>query len=300
MSGYKNFAVVGAGSVGSFIIRQLLTDKAAGTVKEVVVLTRQASLASTGQTHALIDLSQGSKTTVDPAAKLIPVDYSDKESIKTALVGVDVVISTIAPAVFDLQVGIAQAAKEVGVKLFVPSEFGGPTEGETEGFLGDKGKIQEQLKAIGIPYALFYTGGFSDYLFVPFLDLDVTSGKVSIGGDGSKPIPFTSRPGIARYISHVLTHLPVDQLENRSFTITGDTKSFNEIFKEYEAKTGKKLEVTYIPVSELNARLASNPRDIPTFVHNYWATLVESPTKTDNHLYPEWNPSPVLDNLPVA
>ncbi|KAH8999533.1 NAD-P-binding protein [Lactarius akahatsu] len=287
MSGYKNFAVVGAGSIGSFIIRQLLTDKAAGTVKEVVVLTRQASLASTGQTHSLIDLSQGSKTTVDPAAKLIPVDYSDKESIKTALVGVDVVISTIAPA-------------EVGVKLFVPSEFGRPTQGEAEGYLADKGQIQEQLKAIGLPYALFYTGGFADYLFVPFLDLDVTSGKVSIGGDGSKPIPFTSRLDIARYISYVLTHLPVDQLENRSFTITGDTKSFNEIFKGYQEKTGKKLEVTYIPVSELDARLASNPRDIPTYVHKLWAAWDESPMKTDNHLYPEWNPSSVLDNLPVA
>ncbi|KAH9052642.1 NAD-P-binding protein [Lactarius vividus] len=283
MSGYKNFAVVGAGAIGSFIIHQLLTDKAAGTLKEVVVLTRQAGLAST-----------------NPAAKLIPVDYSDKESIKNALVGVDVVISTIAPGVLDLQAGIAQAAKEVGVKLFVPSEFGGSTEGETEGYLGDKGKIQEQLKAIGIPYALFYTGGFADYLWVPFMDLDVTSGKVSVGGDGSKQIPFTSRPDIARYISYVLTHLPADQLENRSFIIKGDTKSFNEIFKEYEAKTGKKLEVTYISVSELEARLASNPRDIPTYVHKHLATWDWSPEKTDNDLYPEWNPSPVLDYLPVA
>ena len=67
----------------------------------------------------------------------------------------------------DLQPGIAEAAKEVGVKLFVPSEFGGPTEGETGVFLGDKANIQEQLKDIGIPYTLFYTGGFSDYVWVP-------------------------------------------------------------------------------------------------------------------------------------
>jgi hypothetical protein len=39
MSGYKNFAVVGAGVIGSFIIGQLLADKAAGTVDNVVVLT---------------------------------------------------------------------------------------------------------------------------------------------------------------------------------------------------------------------------------------------------------------------
>ena len=104
---------------------------------------------------------------MDPAAKLIPVDYSDKESIKKALTGVDVVISTIPGSAIDVQPIITEAAKEVGVKLFVPSEFGGPTEGETEGFWASKAKLHEQLKVIDMPYALFYTGGFSDYLWVP-------------------------------------------------------------------------------------------------------------------------------------
>jgi saccharopine dehydrogenase-like NADP-dependent oxidoreductase len=166
MSGYKNFAVVGAGTIGSFIIRQLLTDKAAGTVNDVVVLTRQASFASTSDAPT-DQQSQGSKTTVGSGAKLITVDYSNKESIKKALTGVDVVISTISGTALDLQPRIAEAAKEVGVKLFVPSEFGGTTEGATEGLFGAKANIQEQLKAIGIPYALFYTGPFADYLWGP-------------------------------------------------------------------------------------------------------------------------------------
>jgi len=46
MSGYKNFAIVGAGKTGSFIVRQFLKDKVAGTVNEVVVLTRQVSIPS--------------------------------------------------------------------------------------------------------------------------------------------------------------------------------------------------------------------------------------------------------------
>ncbi len=41
MSGYKNFAIVGVGLFGSFVLRELLKDKAAGTINEVVVLTRQ-------------------------------------------------------------------------------------------------------------------------------------------------------------------------------------------------------------------------------------------------------------------
>ena len=41
MPGYTNFAVIGAGSLGNYIVEQLLKDKAAGVIKEVVLLTRQ-------------------------------------------------------------------------------------------------------------------------------------------------------------------------------------------------------------------------------------------------------------------
>ena len=47
---------------------------------------------------------------------------------------------------------------------------------------------------------------------------------MSVGDDGNKQITFTSRLDIARYVSYVLTHLPPDQLKNRSFTIAGDNK----------------------------------------------------------------------------
>ena len=43
MSGYKNFAIVGAGTLGNYVIRQFLKEKAAGVVNEVIVLTRQVS-----------------------------------------------------------------------------------------------------------------------------------------------------------------------------------------------------------------------------------------------------------------
>ncbi|KAH9966017.1 NAD-P-binding protein [Russula dissimulans] len=282
MSGFKNFAIVGAGLTGRFIVQQFLKEKSAGTVNEVVVLTRE-----------------GSSTIIDGDAKVIPVDYTNKESLKSALTGVDVIISTIAATGFGLQAGIAEAGKEVGVKLFVPSEFGGPTEGATEGVFGAKAKVHDQLKAVGVPYVLFYTGPYADNVWNLYLSLDVKSGKVSVGEDGNKQISFTSRPDIARYVSYVLTHLPAEQLKNRSFSIAGDTKSFNEIFKSYEAKTGKKVDVTYIPLSVYDQRLAANPKDFGAFLHKLWATTGPF-TQTDNHLYPDWNPSSVLDNIPVA
>jgi uncharacterized protein YbjT (DUF2867 family) len=105
---------------------------------------------------------------------VIPVDYSDKESIRSALTGVDVVISTIPVSALGLQAEIAEAAKEVGVKLFVPSEFGGRSEGETQGWKGAKAGVQDQLRAVGIPYALFYTGTYADFNWVPYVTCHVS------------------------------------------------------------------------------------------------------------------------------
>ncbi|KAH9980936.1 NAD-P-binding protein [Lactifluus volemus] len=282
MSGYKNFAVLGAGNTGSFIIHQLLEHKSAGTINNVVVLTRQES-----------------KTTVEGDAKVIPVDYSNKQSVKDALAGVDVVICTIATAALGAQAGIAQAAKEAGVKLFVPSEFGGLTARATEGVVGQKAWVHDHLKALSLPYALFYTGIYSDFVWPPFLN--IASGKVSVGGDGNSLVPFTSRTDIARYVCYVLTHLPADQLENRAFKLFGDIKSFNEVFKAYEAKSGKKVEVTYIPISELDARIAANPMDLVSYLHKLWATVDPiQALDNDNYLYPDWNPSQMIDNITIA
>jgi bisphosphoglycerate-independent phosphoglycerate mutase (AlkP superfamily) len=169
------------------------------------------------------------------------VDYSKPASIKSALSGVDVVISTIS-AVFslDVQEKIAEAAKEVGVKLFIPSDFGNAT----EGMFREKAAFRTQLKKLGVPYAVFYAGEFADYIWEPcvcrllflfsyvevettdqrFLDLDVKGGKVKVAGDGNKVISFTSRTDTARYLSYVLTRLPPDQLKNRPFFIEGEHK----------------------------------------------------------------------------
>ena len=72
---------------------------------------------------------------------MIQVDYSNEASIKHALTGVDVVISTVPVAAFDVQWKISVAAKEVYVKLFVPSEFGGISEEITEGLDVEKANV---------------------------------------------------------------------------------------------------------------------------------------------------------------
>jgi uncharacterized protein YbjT (DUF2867 family) len=113
--------------------------------------------------------TKGSTSTIQGDAKVIQVDYSNEASIMHALTGVDVVISTVPAGALDVQWKVAMAAKEVDVKLFVPSEFGGISEGASEGFLVEKANVQAQLKALGLPYTAFYTGAFADQFWEPYV-----------------------------------------------------------------------------------------------------------------------------------
>lgn len=97
------------------------------------------------------------------------VDY-DSPSLASTLSGTDVVVSTLGgtPEAFASQTALAKASKEAGVKIFVPSEFGTPTEGSDNPFLIKKDKFKNGfLKELGLPFTAFYTGPFTDFLLAP-------------------------------------------------------------------------------------------------------------------------------------
>ncbi|KAI0067435.1 NAD-P-binding protein [Artomyces pyxidatus] len=279
MSGYKNFAVVGAGKVGSFVLEEILEAKEDGAVDRVMILTRQESVSK-----------ESTQKFVARGAEVVAVDYADKAALKQVLIGVDAIVSTISLFALDPQATIAEAAFEAGVKLFVPSEYGGVTEGNEALFAG-KARLHAKLKEIGIPHLLVYTGPFADYTWAQkvilansgnmVLDLDIEHGKVAVGGDGNSPITFTARPDIARFLVYALTKLPAERLENNA----------------YEKKTGKKLDVTYRPIPELEAAVADNPYDFASYLHLEWALGRGIVGLPDNELYPGWHPKTVIEIL---
>ena len=57
--------------------------------------------------------------------------------------------------------------------------------------------------------------------------------------------------------------------------------------------------MTYIPGSELEARIASDPEDITAQLHKLLAAAGAF-EQTDNRLYLNWKPSPVIDNMPIV
>ncbi|VDC03006.1 unnamed protein product [Peniophora sp. CBMAI 1063] len=287
MSGFKNFAVVGAGTLGLPIIEELLNVKAAGSADKVLLLTRPESVSK-------YDALAARGATIVPIA-----DYTSTSEVAKALAGIEVVISTLGHSAYGIQIPIAQAAKEAGAKLFVPSEFGSPTDKATEGLFAAKAGINRKIRdEVGLPTAVFFTGGFADVIWNPLIDLDLKSGSVGVGGDGSAPTSFTSRSDIGRYLAYVLTTLPPSETQNKIFRIEGEHASLNDIFAQYEKKHGVKIQVRHTPIEELEEKVKKNPRDVASFLGLVWAKgggAVGSPT--DNHLFPDWNPKPVIHYL---
>ncbi|KZO93440.1 NAD(P)-binding protein [Calocera viscosa TUFC12733] len=208
MSGYKHFAVAGAGTIGKYIIDELLKARVGGTVDRVVVLTRSA---------------EGNDALAAKGAEPIIVDYHTPSSLESALQGIDVLISTLAIPALALQTPLGSAAKAAGVQLFVLSEFGGSSEGHDDGVFPLKNAQREHLTSIGLPWIVFCTGFFSDWFwFQPFLGYDLANGRVEVGGTGDSLVSWTSRVDIARYVVYATTALPPAKLHNRMIKMEGE------------------------------------------------------------------------------
>jgi hypothetical protein len=220
---YKNIAVIGVGFVGLPIIKSLCAQEKAS----VIVLLRKG-----GSTPELPS---------NLKAKLT-VDFNDQQAVTAALREhqIEVVVSAVGQNAIDLQKGLADASKAAGVKLFVPSEFGMPTEGAKEGILAQKNKIVEHLKKIGLPYARYYNGFFIEY--IPYLLGCDTGSKCYIVGKGDKKCTFTSVKDVGGYVAHTLTTLPPTKLNNNTFRIEGA----NATFLDCVSLLGKKQSLTHV------------------------------------------------------
>ncbi|KAJ7677353.1 hypothetical protein B0H17DRAFT_1170410 [Mycena rosella] len=222
MSTYKSFAVVGGGTIGLPIIRAL-----AARHVSVILFSRLESAPKE----------------VPAGVQVVKVDYGDASAAAAVFKEhkVDVVLSALTSRALEVQKPLVEAAKLAAVKLFAPSEYGMPSDGYTEGHLGNKNQIAgknlyaildlsyefaEDLKAARIPSVRFYTGMFPEIM--QWLTGYFEHGNVRIVGTGEVPVSFTSVADIAGFVAHVLTTLPPSELENRTFRLEGDRAILND------------------------------------------------------------------------
>ncbi|EIW85567.1 NAD(P)-binding protein [Coniophora puteana RWD-64-598 SS2] len=209
---FKNFALVGGGgALGKPVLERLL---AAGAAK-VVVFTRPESTSTFAP---------------NPSLSVEKVNLGDIDALAAALQkhSIEVLVSVVGHAALEGQPMLIDAAKKSGVQLFVPSEFGFPTEGITdEGFLAVKARVADYAKSQGLPSLRIYNGFFADYAF--FLGSVEEKGKFLMVEPGDKEFTLTAVADISGFVAHVLINFPQTKLKDATFRIEGDRMTLRDL-----------------------------------------------------------------------
>ncbi|KAF7330293.1 NmrA domain-containing protein [Mycena venus] len=214
MSAYKSFAVVGGGTVGLPIVNALAE-------QNVYVL--------------LLSRSGSSTKTVPSSVQVIQVDFNDTTAVAAVFKEhkVDVVLSTVAPTAVAVEWSLVDAAKLAAVKLYLPSKYGFPAEGQTEGFQAVKNQIVAHLKSVNIPSTIVYTGLFVE--FIPWLvGYSEDDKKFKLVTKGEAPMSFTAIADIAGFVAYVLTKLPPSELEDRVLRLEGERSSLKDVAIQFK------------------------------------------------------------------
>ncbi|CAG8772586.1 5103_t:CDS:2 [Cetraspora pellucida] len=203
-------------------------------------------------------------------AEIVYVDYNDRNDLVKALKETDVIVCAIGGAEFLApQRALLVAAKEVGVKRFIPSEFGSDIKaitGELHPLHKVKVEFLQELEKSGMEYTIIVTGLFQEYFGT--LGFDHKNKKAKLYADGNTKIANTSLPDIGKY---TVESLKLPEARNGTIRVSAPVLTLNELLQKYEEITGSKWEVSYdLTVRE---RYKSNTDPVPTMLDDLSAYI---------------------------
>ncbi|KAF9009273.1 hypothetical protein BDZ89DRAFT_1078593 [Hymenopellis radicata] len=229
-------------------------------------------------------LSDPSKLSAVPRnAKLAAVDYNNDETKLSALLkenSVDVVVSTLTTAVTTTDVQVAVARSEGGrVKLFLPSEFGLPTAGHTGTPFSRPRMPLQRIREL-LPTARICVNRILPEFLPGIVSNPAKPGEFVIAGNGDARFSLTSTSDIAGYVAHILTALPLSDLENSVLLIEGQSMSLNEAAALYNKKP------TYISLESLEEPSLLSISALSMQAGQGPAEVVEARSGRSNALWP--------------
>ena len=188
---------------------------------------------------------EGSSSTFPPGVKVLRANYDSMDSLKTAFMGQDVVVSLVAGAVLGNQNKLIDAAIAAGVKRFLPSEFGSnTTDARTRAIVPMyKSKVETvdylKSKESEISWTSIVTGQFFDWgLKVGFLGFDAVNKVATLYGDGTAKFSSTNLHTIGLAVVKALEN--TEGTKNQYVFVSGFQTSQKEILEVAEKVTGSK------------------------------------------------------------
>lgn len=250
----KKILVVGAtGFLGMEICRQLVANPT--TVSGFVRKT-----AAKEKTNALKQWG----------VQLVEGDLKDIASIKQALNGIDVVISTASSTISRQegdsiasidrqgQMALIDAATSAGIKQFVYVSTSPMPEDSP--LIAAKREAEKRLIASGMTYTILQPTFFMDVWLSPAIGFDFPNGKATIYGDGIKKISWIAIRDVAAFAVAALEN-PL--AKNKKIVLGGpEALSPLEAVKLFEKASKRTFEVQHVPVQALQGQKAAAPDDL--------------------------------------
>ena len=210
--------------------------------------------------------------------------------------------------IVDGQAHLLRAARDAGVKRFIPSDYSLDLFKLTPGHIPTSDWRRQfasladaERGAVEVVHVL--NGGFLDrsVLFGFIRVIDVETQTAFVWGDGKQPMHWTTCADTARYAVEVA----VDERAVPSvFKIAGDVLDFEGMVRAYEAGSGKKLRVERLgSMGDLDARIdllaKAGPSNFLAYIPlMYYRSMLNGEGKLDelmNDRYPSIRPTTVRE-----
>ena len=218
-----------------------------------------SALLSAGIFTVTVLSRQSSKSTYPLSVHVIQIpDDLPTESLLQVLRGQDALVVAFAGSNSDLQIRLADAAAQVGVKRFIPADFGScdsssPKALKLVPLYRAKKKVRENLQQLagrsGLSWTSLVCGHFFDYgLRSGLLGFDVKERKVRVFDGGEVRWSATTLETIATAVVRVLEK--EEETRNRMLYIQSFCVSQNEVLRALERDKGGKWQVEDVKSEE--------------------------------------------------
>ncbi|MGF6764698.1 nucleoside-diphosphate-sugar epimerase [Paraburkholderia sp. GAS33] len=254
--------VLGAGELGMAVVRTLVRRTAPAAIP-VAVLLRPATIQSADpvkQKDAAELRSLG--------VEIVPGDLSDQSGTELATIfrRFDTVISCTGfvggPGV---QLKLARAALDAGVKRYFPWQFGVDYEvigrGSAQDLFDEQLDVRDLLRSqVQTEWVIVSTGMFTSFLFEPaFGVVDLARNTVNALGGWDNAVTVTTAEDIGALTTEIVFSEP--RIANQVVYIAGDTVTYRQLADTIDRLMGTEVLRSAWSVDELKRKLVQEPDD---------------------------------------
>ena len=202
-------------------------------------------------------------------AEIVYGDLRDRASLDAACAGVDAVISTATTTASrqpgdsieatdrDGQLSLVEAAKKARVSRFIYVSYSRniDSNGEPSPLTAAKRNVEDAVCASGMAFTILRPSCFMEVWLSPALGFDFPNGKATLYGSGQSKVSWISLGDVAEFAVQSLDN-PAAQ--NAMLELGGpEALSPLAAVKIFEDVSGKQFELSYVPVTALQAQQAA-------------------------------------------